>query len=94
MIIIVGAALINISKTAMSETFDDYAWNTPGDSWSVLFVVLTSCLMCTDLTASRPPDGEKEGTGQGDGLRVEGSYLQTDQSSCERKTTRQEYLTC
>ena len=69
MIIIEGAALVNILKPAMSETLmtiHPCSWKTSGDSLSVLFVVLTSCSMCTDLTASRRPDGEKEGTGQGD----------------------------
>ena len=92
MIIIDGAALVNILKPAMSETFDDYAsmFMEHIRRQFVLFVVLASCSMCTDLTASRRPDGEKEGTGQRDKLRVERSYLQTDQSSCETKTTTQQ----
>ena len=97
MITIDGAALVNILKPAMSETFDDYASMFKEHirrQLSVLFVVLTSCSMCTDLTAARPPHGEQEGRGQGDELRVEISYLQTDQSSCERMTSRHNYFTC
>ena len=97
MITIDGAALVNILKPAMSETFDvcasmfmEYIRRQFVGSVCRVDIVFDVCI---DLTASRPPHGEKEGMGQGDELRVERSYRQTGQSSCE-KITRQNYFTC
>ena len=79
-----GAALLTSSSLlSLKRSMHPCSWNTPGDRLSVLFVVLLSFSMCTNLTASRSPDGEKEGTGQGDELTIERSYLQTGQRSCE-----------
>ena len=100
--IIDGAALVNVLKPAMSETFDDDASmlmehtrrQFVGSVCRVditLDVYKSDSLKTEDLTASRR---RKRGRGTRSELKVERSYMHTGQSSCERMTTRQNYFTC
>ena len=91
MIIIDGAALVNILKPAMSETFDDYASMFMEHIkrqfvGSVCRVDIVFDVYRPDSFKTTTRRKRGKGTRRRVELRVERSYLQTGQSSCERMT--------